>query len=90
MARFLICSNSKCHLVLDRYVNGRSLNGLSTSLPTCPSCGGSWSSTCPSCGHALAVRLDAERPRRICCAAKRKAEESAEQPPLTLPARLEA
>jgi predicted nucleic acid-binding Zn ribbon protein len=67
MDRFLICDNSKCRFMLDRRINGRSLDGLQHMVRQCPSCGGSWSSTCPSCGQALAVKLVGGLPHSVCC-----------------------
>jgi hypothetical protein len=67
MERFLICSNPKCHFVLDRRINGGSSDGAQLILKKCPACGGGWSSTCPSCAHALAVKLVAGLPQSVCC-----------------------
>ena len=57
MERFLICSNPKCHFVLDRRINGKSLDGAQLILKRCPARGGEWSSTCLSCTQALAVKF---------------------------------
>jgi hypothetical protein len=40
---FLVCSNSECRMVLDRRVNGESLDGVRQILKTCPECGSDWS-----------------------------------------------
>ncbi len=67
MEHFLICNNSECHFVLDRRINGRSLDGAQLILKKCPACGGDWSSTCPSCAQALVVKLVAGLPQSGCC-----------------------
>jgi len=67
MERFLICNNPKCHFVLDRRINGKSLDGAQLILKKCPACGSDWSSTCPSCNQALAVKLVAGLPYSVCC-----------------------
>lgn len=70
MERFLICSNHECRFVLDRRINGKSLDGAHLILKKCPACGGSWSSTCPSCTQALAIRLVGGLPHAVCCERK--------------------
>lgn len=70
MDHFLICDNPRCRFILDRRLNGKSLDGPQFILKKCPSCGGSWSSTCPSCGQALAVKLVDGLPHISCCQAK--------------------
>jgi len=67
MERFLICNNPKCHFVLDRRINGKSLDGAQLILKRCPACGGAWSSTCPSCAQNLAVKLVDGLPHSVCC-----------------------
>lgn len=67
MERFLICNNPGCRFVLDRRVNGKSVDGAQLILKKCPACDGAWSSTCPSCTHALAVKLVAGLPHLVCC-----------------------
>ena len=80
MERFLICNNSKCHFVLDRRIDGKSLNGAHLMLKKCPDCGGDWSSTCPSCARPLAMKLVEGLPQSKCC--DRKADVRAAQYPL--------
>ena len=67
MERFLICKNSKCRFVLDRRINGKSLDGAHLLLMECPACGGAWSTTCPSCAQALAVKMVDGLPHSVCC-----------------------
>ncbi len=73
MERFLICSNPNCHFVLDRRINGKSLDGAHLILKKCPDCGGDWSSTCPSCAQPPAIKLVAGLPQSACCDRKPKA-----------------
>ncbi len=73
MERFLVCSNAKCRFVLDRRINGKSLDGAHLILKKCPDCGGEWSSTCPSCAQPLAMKLVAGLPQFACCERKPKA-----------------
>lgn len=40
MERFLVCKNLKCHFVLDRRINGQSVDGAHHILEKCPACGG--------------------------------------------------
>ena len=70
MDYFLVCNNSKCHFVLDRRINGISVDGAHLILKKCPACGGDWSTTCPSCAQDLAVRLVGGLPRIVCCERK--------------------
>lgn len=70
MNRFLICDNPKCRFMLDRRLNGQSLDGVQSILKNCPSCGADWSSNCPSCGQALAVKLIDGLPHSSCCERK--------------------
>jgi hypothetical protein len=70
MVRFLICNNSACRFLLDRRINGGTLDGVQRIVKQCPSCGGSWSSTCPSCGQALAVKSVQGLPHSVCCERK--------------------
>lgn len=67
MERYSICENPKCHFVLDRRINGKSLDGAQLILKKCPTCGGDWSSTCPSCRLTLAVKLVGGLPYAVCC-----------------------
>jgi hypothetical protein len=70
MERFLICNNPRCRFVLDRHINGKSLDGAHLILKRCPACGGAWSTTCPSCAQALAVRMVDSLPHSVCCGRK--------------------
>jgi hypothetical protein len=70
MNHYLICANAKCRFLLDRRLNGKSMDGVQSILKTCPSCGGAWSSTCPACGQALAVKQSSGQPHAVCCVQK--------------------
>jgi hypothetical protein len=70
MERFLVCNNTKCHFVLDRRINGKSVDGAHLILKKCPVCGGAWSSTCPSCMQTLAMKLVGGLPHAVCCERK--------------------
>ncbi|HKW56194.1 MAG TPA: hypothetical protein VJN42_02465 [Candidatus Acidoferrum sp.] len=70
MARFFICDNPKCRFLMDRRVNGRTLNGTQFIVKKCPVCGGNWSTTCPSCGQPLAVKIAGGLPYAMCCERK--------------------
>jgi hypothetical protein len=70
MERFLICKNPKCHFVLDRRINGQSVDGAHHILKKCPACGGVWSSNCPSCSQPLAMRLVGGILHSVCCTGK--------------------
>ena len=67
MNQFLICENAKCRFLLDRRLNGRSMDGVRTIVKNCPDCGGGWSSTCPTCGQALAVKVTGGQAHPVCC-----------------------
>jgi len=73
MEPYFICENPKCRFVLDRRINGQSLDGAHLILKECPACGGDWSSICPACGSALTVKLVAGLPRTVCCERKPQA-----------------
>jgi hypothetical protein len=77
MNHFLVCENSECRFILDRRVNGESLDGVRKILKECPACGGSWSSSCPFCGRALTVSFVNELPHTACCRHKLRAESKA-------------
>jgi hypothetical protein len=66
MERYLICENAKCRFVLDRRIDGKSLDGADI-VKKCPACGGAWSPSCPACSQTLAVKLVGELPHIICC-----------------------
>lgn len=70
MDHYLICSNSKCRFILDRLINGKSMDGAHLVLKKCPACGGDWTSICPSCSLTLAVRLTGGVPHAACCERK--------------------
>jgi predicted amidophosphoribosyltransferase len=67
MSSFMICTNASCRFLLDRRLNGRSMDGVRKIVKTCPDCGGDWSSTCPGCGQALAVKITNGLPHSVCC-----------------------
>lgn len=68
MNHFLICENPACRFILDRRLDGTSLDGVLGLLPRCPECGGSWSAKCPFCSQAVAIELPAEGiPALACC-----------------------
>ena len=73
MQRYLICDNPNCRFVLDRHINGKSLDGAQLLLKKCPACGGNWSSTCPTCSLTLAVKLIGGLPHTACCERKPQA-----------------
>ena len=70
MERYLICENPNCRFVLDRRINGKSLDGAQLLLKRCPACGGGWSSTCPTCSLELAIKLVGGLPHTVCCERK--------------------
>jgi len=53
MERFMVCDNPGCRFILDRRINGKSLDGAQLVLKKCPACGGDWSAACPSCNQPL-------------------------------------
>jgi hypothetical protein len=70
MDHFLVCNNAQCRFVLDRRINGKSLDAAQLILKKCPACGGAWSTSCPSCTQALAVKMVGGLPRFACCERK--------------------
>lgn len=74
MYKYLVCCNPECRFILDRRVNGTSLDGVQKILKTCPACGSDWSSSCPYCGQALAVNFVDGLPHSACCGHKLRAE----------------
>jgi hypothetical protein len=74
MNHFLVCENPGCRFILDRRVNGESLDGVRKIVKQCPECGGDWSSVCPFCEKQLAVRFVNERPISVCCGRKLRPE----------------
>jgi hypothetical protein len=74
MDSHLICKNPACRFVLDRRINGESLDGVRKIVKQCPECGGDWSSACPFCKRPLAVAFVNELPHSACCLQKLRAE----------------
>jgi hypothetical protein len=67
MERFLVCSNPGCRFILDRRINGKSLDGAQLILKKCPACGSDWSSLCPACTRPIAMKLVGGLPHPVCC-----------------------
>jgi hypothetical protein len=42
MKYFLVCSNPACRMILDRRINGESLDGVGKIVKKCPECGSAW------------------------------------------------
>jgi len=74
---YLICKNQSCRFVIDRRVNGKSLDIPQLILKECPACGSAWSSTCPSCSRALTIKFADGLPRLGCCGQRLRAEAKA-------------
>jgi hypothetical protein len=74
MNHFLVCENPGCRFILDRRVNGESLDGVRKILKECPGCGSDWSSSCPFCEQTLTVSFVAGLPHSACCGHKLRAE----------------
>jgi predicted amidophosphoribosyltransferase len=74
MDKYLVCSNPGCLFILDRRVNGTSLDGVQKILKTCPACGSDWSSSCPYCADPLTVNFVEGLPCSACCGHKLRAE----------------
>mgnify|MGYP001411275470 CR=1 FL=1 len=74
MDRFLICENRKCRFILDRRVNGTSLDGVHRILRKCPDCGHAWSSRCPFCSQSIEMKFVAGIPHSACCGQRLRAE----------------
>jgi len=77
MARFLVCNNPSCRFILDRRLNGASLDGVHEIVKLCPACGSDWSSSCPFCDHPLSVDFIGGLPRSACCEHKLRPEAQA-------------
>jgi hypothetical protein len=77
MNHFLVCENPRCRFILDRRVNGQSLDGARKILKECPACGGNWSSSCAFCGRVLIVSFVNGLPHTACCRHKLRAEAKA-------------
>ena len=63
----LICKNPGCRYILDRRINGESLDGVRRIVKQCPECGSDWSSVCPFCKRPLGVAFVNELPHSACC-----------------------
>lgn len=74
MDHFLVCENPACRFILDRSVNGESLDGVRRILKKCPACNCDWSSSCPFCDQPLTVSFIDGVPRSACCGHKLRAE----------------
>lgn len=74
MDSHIICSNPGCRFILDRRVNGASLDGVRKIIKQCPECGGDWSSVCPFCEKPLTVKIANKLPISVCCGRKLRAE----------------
>jgi hypothetical protein len=72
--KYLVCSNTGCRFILDRRVNGTSLDGVQKILKTCPACSSDWSISCPYCAQALTVHFIHGLPHSACCGHKIRAE----------------
>jgi len=55
MESFLVCENSRCHMVFDLGENGRVSLRSKTIVNECPECGNPWSRTSPFCSKPLEV-----------------------------------
>ncbi len=67
MENVLVCENPRCHFVLDRRINGTSLDGVQKIVKKCPACGSGWSSSCPYCDQPLAVNFADGHLIAACC-----------------------
>jgi hypothetical protein len=67
MERHLVCNNLQCLFILDRRMNGASLDGVQDIVKKCPACGSSWSSVCPFCNQTLIVKFIGGQPHATCC-----------------------
>jgi hypothetical protein len=74
MDHYLLCKNPSCRFVLDRRVNGKSLDDSRFILKRCPACGGAWSSKCPFCSRPLSVNFADGLPHSACCGQKLRGE----------------
>jgi hypothetical protein len=70
MDSHLICTNPVCRFILDRRINGESLDGVGEIVKQCPECGSDWSSACPFCKRPLGVAFVNELPHSGCCGQK--------------------
>ena len=77
MNHFLVCENPECRFIIDRRVNGESLDGLRRILKECPACKSEWSSSCPNCSQSLTVSFIDGVPYSSCCGHKLRAEAKA-------------
>ena len=53
MEYFLICTNTKCRLIVNLREGVQVLEGSKLVINECPKCGHPWSSDCPFCGRTL-------------------------------------
>jgi hypothetical protein len=74
MNSHLICDNPACRFILDRRVNGASLDGVRKIIKKCPECGSGWVSECPFCDRALIVAFIEGVPHSGCCGQKLRGE----------------
>jgi hypothetical protein len=74
MDSHFICSNPGCRFILDRRVNGASLDGVRKIVNQCPECGSDWVSACPFCERTLTVEFIKGLPHSRCCGRKLRAE----------------
>jgi hypothetical protein len=72
----VICKNPRCRFILDRRIDGKSLDNARV-LKKCPAGAGDWTSICPCCGQALAVKLIDELPYPSFCGQKLSAKAQA-------------
>ena len=74
MNHFLVCENPSCRFILDRRINGESLDGVRKILKQCPECGSDWSSSCPFCDQTLSVSFIGGIPHSGCCGQRLRVE----------------
>jgi predicted amidophosphoribosyltransferase len=55
MEYYLICTNTRCRLLVNLREGPRMLRRSQLVIEECPKCGHPWSSSCPSCGRPLEV-----------------------------------
>jgi hypothetical protein len=67
MNTHLICNNPGCRFILDRRIDGESLDGVGKIVKECPECGSNWSSLCPFCERPLGATFVNELPHSVCC-----------------------
>ena len=67
MDHFLICENSRCRLVVDTLIEGKTPGNGRFVLEKCPECGSAWSANCPFSGRPLVVQWLNALPHCLCC-----------------------